>query len=353
MKLKCRDLLKGWLVLLPVLAGQALAGEPLPPAPAGEWLKVDIDGATCRDGSQANLSVKYSDSSANVMIYLEGGGACFNATTCLANPSSAILTRPLSIGIFADRPDNPVADWNKIYVPYCTGDVFSGTRKGVDIPDGPSNQNFTGFTNLTKMLQRIVPTFPKAEKVLLTGISAGGFGAIFNYDQTATAFGDIPVILLDDSGVPFSDDYLAPCLQRKWREIWGWEDSLPKDCAACFQPDGAGVINSTAYMYEKWPEARLGFVTSQGDAVIRTFYGYGNNDCQVLVPNMPAEEFKAGLQDLQDNYSQPNMTSFIVEGQMHTHIMLGFYSTEVNGQPLNEWTRDLINGTAVNQIPPE
>ena len=38
---------------------------------------------------------------------------------------------------------------------------------------------------------------------------------------------------------------------------------------------------------------------------------------------------------------------------MHTHIMLGFYSTEVNGQPLNEWTRDLINGTAVNQIPPE
>ncbi len=52
-------------------------------------------------------------------------------------------------------------------------------------------------------------------KVLLTGISAGGFGAAANYPQVARAFAPVPVYDLDDSGPPGAEDpYLPKCLQQ-------------------------------------------------------------------------------------------------------------------------------------------
>ena len=40
-------------------------------------------------------------------------------------------------------------------------------------------------------------------------------------------------ILIDDSGPPMDDQYLAPCLQAHWRGLWGLDGNFPADCADC------------------------------------------------------------------------------------------------------------------------
>ena len=89
-----------------------------------------------------------------------------------------------------------------MYVPYCTGDVHAGNRKDATVSGVTGKQQFVGYVNVANDLKRIVPSFPGLTKVLLTGVSAGGFGAASNYVQMAKAFGSVPVYELDDSGPP-------------------------------------------------------------------------------------------------------------------------------------------------------
>ena len=223
-------------------------GEPLPEADDGEWNWIAFPEAKCRDGSETGIGVRYG-SAPGLVVFFEGGGACFNALTCGANPANYNAGQFAgwaggagNEGIFAtDNPDNPVADWSYIYVPYCTGDVHAGARPDGTLPDNPTPQQFVGYLNVGHFLQRVVPTFlGDVDHVLVTGVSAGGFGAAFNYDRIADAFPGEKVTLLDDSGPPMSDDFMATCLQKKWRDAWGLDDSMPADCTDCFPADGGG-----------------------------------------------------------------------------------------------------------------
>jgi len=78
------------------------------------------------------------------------------------------LKTPLGqTGIFdQNNSKNPVRDWNMIYVPYCTGDIHGGDTDHVL---GGQMRHFHGYANITKYLERWVPTFPSADKVLLNG----------------------------------------------------------------------------------------------------------------------------------------------------------------------------------------
>ena len=82
-------------------------------------------------------------------------------------------------------------------MPYCTGDVHAGNNPQ-GVIDTLKPQQFVGYVNMGLYLKRIVPTFPGMTQVLLTGVSAGGFGALANYVQVAKEFDPIPVSLLDD-----------------------------------------------------------------------------------------------------------------------------------------------------------
>jgi hypothetical protein len=106
------------------------------------WTWIPVAGAICRDGSPTGMGINLGTATDKLMIYLEGGGACFNALTCGMNPASygkALFDTQFvgasashnNVGILS-RSDaaNAVKDWNFVYVPYCTGDVHAG-----DFPD--------------------------------------------------------------------------------------------------------------------------------------------------------------------------------------------------------------------------
>ncbi|MCA9657995.1 MAG: hypothetical protein KC486_06600, partial [Myxococcales bacterium] len=283
-------------------------GDPLPEADVGEWIWVDFPEARCRDGSSTGIGVRYGLEN-KLMIFFQGGGACFNTLSCQLNPQnydegnfggwkdgggrSGILD--------PENPDNPVGEWSVIYVPYCTGDVHAGDRPDANLSGVPGTQQFVGYRNVDHFLNRVVPTFWEAEHVLVTGVSAGGFGAALNYDRMTESFLKSEVTLIDDSGPPMADPYLAPCLQQQWRDAWNLDMTLPQDCADCFNADGGGIINLASFLGDKHSDEVMALISSEEDGTIRSFFGFGNNDCSALIPNMDAATFKEGLYDLRDN----------------------------------------------------
>jgi hypothetical protein len=330
-------------------------GDPLPDAPVGEWLYVEIEGMFCRDGSPAGIGVRYAENSDLLAIYMEGGGACFNTVSCFANPSSISNDKfspgPFG-GLFDDQnPDNPMMDHNFIYFPYCTGDVFFGSEPSGNVPSGPQNQMFVGHDNVLIALERIKATFPNPADVVATGESGGGFGAAANYDTIASFFPNNDVTLIDDSGPLFRDQYLAPCLQQQWRDVWNVDASLPQDCTACFGQDGGGLYNYLHYVQDKYPNATKGIISSHADSTISSFFGYGDNNCNALFPNF--SNFQEALYDMRDNIlTGPASGTFFKTGNSHTYISGStFYSLEVDGVLLVDWVADMMAGDAAHVAP--
>ena len=53
----------------------------------GRWCWVPVPGMSCRNGSETGIGVRFNPDSKKLLIYIEGGGACINATTCSGTPS--------------------------------------------------------------------------------------------------------------------------------------------------------------------------------------------------------------------------------------------------------------------------
>lgn len=343
--------------------GKPLEGE------AGAWTWVAVPDALCRDGSPTGFGVRLNPDSDKLFIYFEGGGACFNSMSCGVNPSSygegnfsIFANGGGQGGIFdAENEANPLRDWNVVYIPYCTGDVHAGDATDVDVPGftAPKNQSFVGYRNVGLYLQRIVPTFPDVSKVLVTGSSAGGFGATYNFDRIAQAFCPRPAALIDDSGPAMSDEYLAPCLQTRWREVWGLDSTLPAGCPECTGPDGGGIVNYVTYLGNRYPDSRMGLLSNDQDSTIRLFYGFGENECANIDGAIPfamsGAKFAEGLTDLRDNLlsTSPVWGTYFVDGASHTFLGGGAYtSTTVESVPLTKWVADIVDGESSINVGP-
>jgi hypothetical protein len=361
-----------------------------PDVPQG-YVWYTIDGAMCRDGSPTGFYVKFT-SSDKLLIYLEGGGACSSPGFCNYNPKNVgqhlagdgqtvlnsaggatpgrqqpgVFENGTLNGIFDEtKADNPFKDWNKIYIPYCTGDVHFGTRTDVVLPNMTDKQQFVGYLNMQKFIGRIVPTFKdKVSRVILTGASAGGFGAALNYSMVQDAFGCVKVDVLDDSGPPFSDQYLPVCMQKKWREIWGLDAALPPDCSECQQADGGGLVHLSDFLIRKHPNATIALVSSMQDEVIRLFYSSGLADCKnfetadpvsitigQLDPTvyMVGSNYENGLNDLRTTYkSTGKFASYYLGGAnltFHQHTWRArFYDPSAGTETIAAFTQNFLNG---------
>lgn len=248
-------------------------------APPRQWTWVPVDGAQCADGSPTGFGVNLADNDpTRVVIFLQGGGACWDDTTCLGPvPTSFYVTtgygrlafetdplRPVMLPLQRGNPLNPWRDTNLVYVPYCTGDVHAGDRVTTYSFLGRHMQfHHVGARNLDLYLQRIVATFPHARRVWLMGDSAGGFGAALNMDRVQRAFSSARVDVVDDSGQP-----VQPAGHRwaDWRNAWNLQ--LPVGCTHC---EDIGSI--AEFLRTRYSDNRFALVSYTHDSVISTFMG--------------------------------------------------------------------------------
>jgi hypothetical protein len=240
--------------------------------------------------------------------------------------------------------------------------VHAGNKRDVTIAGVTGKQQFVGYANMTRYLARIVPTFPGLTKVLLTGISAGGFGAAANYPQTARAFGSVPVYSIDDSGPPMGDPYAPKCLQKAWADTWGFDKTILADCGAdCPDPTNY-TIDATIHTLKLYPHVPFGVLDSAGDGTITYFYGFGNNNCAAAAIPTPlsAATFTAGLLDSRMKIAAyPNAGSFIFPGTAHTSLGGATLDTVTaggsDGGPtvkLSDWVTAIVNTGMVTNVGP-
>ena len=310
------------------------------------WTYVEVEGTRCIDGSPAGFSINPSPGSTKLFIYMEGGGACFNGFC------DSLFTwsgpTPNDSGIFdRDNPANPVADWNLVYIPYCSGDVYGGDN---EMMLGGEQRYFYGYSNHTAYLERLAPSFD-LDQVVLAGSSAGGFGALLNYTQTQDAFDEVPVTVIDDSGPPLSSEIFPPCLQRIFRETWGFDRTLLADCGdGCDDPDDY-ILDYLDEVRVRYPELRAGVFSSREDSTIRLFAGYGwgggYDQCGDFPSTVTGPVFSAGLDAMRDHMMQggDEIGSYFVPGTGHTVLRTSsLYSAGAGGMSPAVWIADTIRG---------
>jgi hypothetical protein len=345
----------------------AQPGVPITGLTPGGWTWVDFPGAKCRDGTATGIGVSPSASgSTKLMIFLEGGGACFNGSTCATNPShfdqntfnAQFIAVESKAGVFS-RTDtnNAVADWNMVYVPYCTGDVHAGNAPNTTVPGVPGQQQFVGYTNMTQYLSRLVPTFPGMARVLLTGQSAGGFGASLEYVQVARAFGGVPVDLLDDAGPLMPNPYLAPCLEQQLATLFGLTSTvIGQDCGSDCNDPGNDLLLYWAHLPKTYPNARFGFIDSTGDSVIAGFFGFGANNCTGFQA-LSGAQYEAGLLGMRSAVaSYSNAGSFLYSGVDHTTLVAAYTTRTAPGGDggtvkFEDWVKALVTDSVTNVGP--
>lgn len=318
----------------------ALSADPFPSGGSG-WEWVPMPGSKCMAGAETGVYIKHNPSkAAKLAIYLEGGGACFNTFTCDTAASSPKPGTPGSGGEFSETDKrNPYIDFTWIWVPYCTGDVHLG-----DIVQkfSGSNRNFVGHLNLGLIMDRAVATWPTLDHLVLTGESAGGFGAASNFYFVRSFYpGDKAkkAAMVDDSGPILDDIALAPCLVEKWRQAWNINASLPKGCP-CIGNKG-GLVSSWKWTMDALPNDGVGLISSISDATISTFFSFGDAGCRLPLPgkytNLPG-----GL----DRLAASGVPVYMIPGNVHTHTgsQSAFYTKQVNGTYLYDWVGKVING---------
>ncbi|MCA9637604.1 MAG: hypothetical protein KC420_16365, partial [Myxococcales bacterium] len=316
-------------------------GEPLPDGGIGEWIWVEFPDAFCRDGSNAGIAVRYGLEN-KLMFFFEGGGACFN-DACDFTAFNIPFVAPID-GIFSRSNDaNPVRDWTMVYVPYCTGDIHAGDK---DTELGGQLRYFHGYTNITRYLEILVPSFP-VERVLLTGISAGGFGAALNSTQVADAYGEgVELTVVDDSGPPLSNKVIAPCLQAIFHEVWGLDNTILAACPECSPDDFATDL--LAHVIDGYPALRYALFSNTGDQIIRTYMGagWGNamyDKCDGISTPVPIKAYSDDLDAIRAKYEEA-ISTFYYPSIGHTVLRVSYYVTAVGGTSVPQWLADVLDG---------
>lgn len=318
---------------------------------ANTWTYFETPATKCIDGSPAGFSVNPNPASNKLLIYFEGGGACFNRFC--DQLFSQGPNQPTNGGIF-DRtnPANPVADWTWVYVPYCSGDVYAGQAETML---GGKLRQFYGYSNFTAFLERIVPSFA-VDQVLLTGSSAGGFGAAVNIAQTQRAYGSVPVVLIDDSGPPMSAAVFPPCLQTLWRTTWGFDKTLLAECGADCPDQDAFISDVFDHIHKVFPDLRAGVFSSTGDQTIRAFAGYGwsngYNMCGDIPTAVTAQVYQDGLTELRTRTTSPGFGTYYITASSHTILRSpNVYDPLVDGTSVMQWIGGMLAGTPAHHGP--
>ena len=225
------------------------------------------DGPICLNGGQYEVYTR-DQASENLTIHLGGGGVCWSGKCQAFAEVDALKFEQISI-LNPSLEDNPVKDWNQVYVPYCDGSLFLGDAESDSDGDGVVDRFQYGLKNISAALDVAVNKFPNPRKILLTGSSGGGYGTIFTSILLRYYYPDTPIDVVNDSGIGIAKTGDIEFINNLVNE-WNASNLIPESCNDCFvnghmTPAVDWILNSDSNI-------RFGMMTFKRDLVIGTVF---------------------------------------------------------------------------------
>ena len=253
-----------------------------------KWEKVVIPGIKCGNGDDyvvfidnITLEKDLSERSKKVVFMLQGGGVCYDKDSCedhtdrLKQPDKFIPYDGFENGgLFSGDPNvNKFLGYSKIFLPYCTGDVFLGNHVanygGLEVNHG--GKAIVEATLKYLADQRTLFSFPETKEILLFGFSAGAIGALSHLDHFSRFFhwAEKKTVVADSPGLHFGKTfwhkYSDLFLQDVGSALATYNHPLDRD---------SGLMTTfIPKVCRKFPEWNFAFIQSTDDLFMSVIHG--------------------------------------------------------------------------------
>ncbi|WP_020530107.1 pectin acetylesterase-family hydrolase [Flexithrix dorotheae] len=278
----------------------------------------------CVNGGAYFIAIKDAPSqTGNLMISLQGGGACWPG---LLRCKQTTIENDVRISNFTSQLDERLAeDWNKVVIPYCDGSIYMGDSEKDYDSDYEIDHWHNGLKISVAAIKLVKEKYPNISIIFLTGCSAGGYGTIIQLRLIRELYPKTSIFVLNESG----PGLLRPD-QKFWEMIvksWNFNQLVPKNCEKC--------KGQLIYWYQdmlKDPKIKIGLYSAYMDEVIGQKF-----------LNLEPEGYKSLLLSTSDdlNSKYPNQFKrFFINGNSHCVKDRDY---QVNGIKYWDWVLAFIN----------
>jgi hypothetical protein len=333
------------LMLAVLAAGIAIAAEAqISTQERTAWTPFAADAdAICADGSPVHYLERVADP-ARVVLYFEGGGACFSAATCAFDgPESTYISRSVATpellsergGIFDfDDPRNPLADHSFVYVPYCTGDVHLGDRSTAYSSEVVVEHR--GYPNALIALEHLIATYPDAQEVVVAGMSAGSVPTPLFAGLVSDRLPAARITTIGDSSGAYPD---APALTGLIGTMWGTMSTMPDwpelEGMTVDEWSIPGLYVHAAAHAPDITLAKFDYAFDEAQAFYGGLVGVAEDDLVTLIDDIEAAIESTGA----------DIASYVAPGGGHTVLDSDeLFEIEVEGVRLIDWLTELVDG---------
>ncbi len=331
------------------LIASCKAAEEKPPAAA--WTTITPGGDTlCATGTPYQFQVRPADPS-RVMIFLNGGGACWSGDLCDPAVGANAYT-PLAdmdsnnaatkSGAFdAVNPENPFAGWTQVFVSYCTGDSHLGAKDAAYTTSAGKQLTIhhRGKANVQSALDWVYANYPAPDRVFVGGGSAGAIASPYYAGVVADHYPQAEIVQYADGAGGYRAGAVAGLL-----ETWGTFTNMP-DWPELAAFDQATFTTEDFFRVTaaRHPDMRMSQFNNVDDEVQQMFLAL------MGVTDPVRSLMQANLDELAADI--PNFRSYSAAGKDHTLLRYDrLYKTETGGVRGVDWVRDLSEGRDVGTV---
>lgn len=325
----------------------------------GKWYRVTSSEMKDSEGNDYHAFFKKGTEN-KVLIYFAGGGVSINEEMARDDTYNTKMVQPDILanitmnmgGLASDSEDSPFGDWNMILFPYATGDFHAGTGEFhyMDTDGKEKILYHNGYINYTETMKQVMEKagISNPEAVVVTGYSAGGFGAELLADDVFTNYypnAESKTILVDASLLLYEDWHTVAT------DVW----QTPKEISDKLTGNNLTLDCLTA-LHEKYGDGiHLLFDSSTRDGDLAKVQNY--LDTGVMdVTEKEADIYQQILKKTIPQFKEAGVSLFIWDGlpwyddprnlTMHTIIATPtvWLPFEEQQQSIAGWLSDAING---------
>lgn len=325
----------------------------------GKWYRVTSSEMKDSEGNGYHSFFKKGTEN-KVLIYFAGGGVSINEEMARDDTYNTKMVQPDILanitmnmgGLASDSEDSPFGDWSMILFPYATGDFHAGTGEFhyTDTDGKETILYHNGYINYTETMKQVMEKagISNPETVVVTGYSAGGFGAALLADDVFANYysnAESKNVLVDASLLLYEDWHTVAT------NVW----QTPKEISDKLTGNNLTLDCLTA-LHEKYGDGiHLLFDSSTRDGDLAKVQNY--LDTGVMdVTEKEADIYQQLLKEAIPKFQEAGVSLFIWDSlpwyddprnlTMHTIIATPtvWLPFEEQQQSIAEWLSDAIGG---------